>query len=128
MQIALTPRSMLRGLVAWGLVAFFLVGGVVNIVPPESVTADYARWGFPDWFHHVTGMLELGAAFLLLRLSTRRAGALLAALVMAAALVTVLINGEYDHAVAPGVVLIALGLCLYLDEKALEARWEGKQF
>jgi len=128
MQIALTPRSLARSLIVWGLVAFFLVGAVGNIAAPEPIAAEYARWGYPDWFHHVTGLLELAAAPLLARQVTRRNGAMLAALVMVGALFTLLANGDFDHASAPVTVLVALGLCLYLDEKALEARWEGKTF
>jgi len=128
MPIALTPRSALRALIVWGLLAFFVLGCIMNIAAPESVAADYARWGYPDWFHYVTGVFEGAAAMLLARQVTRRKGALLAALVMLGALATLLLNGEFGHALAPAILLIALGLCLYLDEKWLEARWEGKVF
>ena len=44
------------------LVVFFVFGGVVNLYGPEAVTKDFARWGYPPYFHLVTGALELLAA------------------------------------------------------------------
>jgi hypothetical protein len=49
----------------------------------------------------VTGSIELSAAFLLLRAPSRPTGAALGFAVMVAALVTVLIHGEYARAVPP---------------------------
>lgn len=128
MHIALTPRSCLRALIVTGLLAFFLLGGVVNLAAPAAMQDDYARWGFPDWFHLVTGTLELAGAALIARQKSRRTGALLCGTVMLGALATLLLNREFAHAVAPVGVMAALALSLYLDEKALEARWEGKLF
>jgi hypothetical protein len=53
--------------------------------------------------------MELTAAILLFRKTTRVSGALLGGTVMFAALVTVVIHGEYAHAVPP---LIAATLSL----------------
>lgn len=128
MPIALTPRSCLRAFLIWGLLAFFTLGSAINLVTPDSIAADYARWGYPAWFPRVTGLLEAMAAMLLARQATRRRGAALAGLVMVGALATLLLNGDYGHATAPLIVLMALGLCLHLDEKWREARWEGKVF
>lgn len=128
MPIALTPRSFLRALLIAGLLALFALGAALNFAPPAAMAADYARWGFPEPFHYVTSGMEATAAILLTRWTTRRAGAIIGGLVMLGALATLLLHGEYAHALAPLCVLIALGLCLYLDDKALEARWEGKVF
>lgn len=128
MQIAFTRRSLLRGLIAWTLVAFFLLGGIMNLLAPAPVQVDYERWGYPDWFHYLAGLLELTAAVLLSRQATRRAGAIVAAMVMAGALATLLLFGELGHALAPAAVLTGLALCLHLDGEALKARWEGRLF
>ncbi|MBV6670060.1 DoxX family protein [Xanthomonas euvesicatoria pv. alangii] len=95
-----------RTIVAWLLAAFFLAGGIGNIFVSEHNAAEYLRWGFPEWFHFVTGGLELSAALLIVFKQTRWWGACLGALIMLAALVTLITHGEYLHALAPLIVLI----------------------
>ncbi|WP_307252096.1 DoxX family protein [Paraburkholderia graminis] len=53
------------------LAAFFVVGSLSNIVAPRSVFEEYLKWGYPHWFHFVTGSLELMTAVLLARARTR---------------------------------------------------------
>lgn len=86
------------------LAAFFVVGSLSNIVAPGSIYEEYLKWGYPRWFHFVTGSLELTAAILLFRPSSRLLGSALGCAVMLAALATVIIHGEYGHAVPPLVV------------------------
>lgn len=86
------------------LAAFFLVGSISNIAAPRSIYEEYLAWGYPRWFHFVTGSLELTAALLLLRAPTRPWGAALGCTVMLAAFATVITHGEYVHAVPPLVV------------------------
>lgn len=88
------------------LAAFFVVGSISNIFAPGSIYDEYLKWGYPRWFHFVTGSLELTAALLLLRAPSRVLGAGLGCTVMCAALATVLIHGEYAHAVPPLVAAI----------------------
>ncbi|AIG05024.1 Uncharacterised protein [Pseudomonas fluorescens] len=95
-----------KALLALILAAFFLVGAVGNIFVSEQIAADYARWGYPDWFHVLTGLLELLAAALLLLKPLRFLGGLVGASIMIAASATVLLHGEYLHSIAPLVVLI----------------------
>ncbi len=128
MHISLTPRALAHSIIAGLLVAFFIAGGVGNLFPTADFRAEYARWGYPDWFHYVTGSLELAAAALLARAGTRHRGALLGGSIMTAALATLLLAGEWLHAALPLAVLMAIAACLYLDEKAREAVWEGKIF
>lgn len=98
-----------KTVLAYLLAAFFLVGAVGNILALGQIADDYARWGYPDWFHYLTGTLELITSILLLRMRTRLWGALLGAAVMAAAAGTVLMHGEFTHAIAPAAVL---AICL----------------
>lgn len=128
MQIALTSRALFRSLIVWVLVIFFIIGGIGNVFPPAAVQADYQRWSYPDWFHYVTGITEFVTSILIARETTRRIGAILGGLVMASALATLLINAEIAHAAAPAGILIALLICLQLEKRAQEARWEGKVF
>ncbi|MEM5447758.1 DoxX family protein [Paraburkholderia sp. BR14263] len=83
------------------LAAFFVVGSLSNIVAPRSIFEEYLKWGYPQWFHFVTGSLELMTALLLARPRTRLWGSALGCTVMLAALATVAVHGEFGHGVAP---------------------------
>ncbi|WP_027801785.1 DoxX family protein [Paraburkholderia dilworthii] len=93
-----------RRVLPWVLAAFFVVGSLSNIVAPRSIFEEYLKWGYPHWFHFVTGSLELMTAVLLARARTRLWGSVLGCTVMLAALATVTVHGEYGHGVAPLVV------------------------
>src|ERR1700730_15379992 len=56
-----------RQVSALALAAFFVLGSLSNILAPGSVYEEYLRWGYPHWFHFVTGSLELTTAVLLAR-------------------------------------------------------------
>jgi hypothetical protein len=93
-----------RQVLPLALAAFFVVGSLSNIFAPGSIYGEYLKWGYPRWFHFVTGSLELTAAILLFRAPSRLLGSALGCTVMLAALATVIIHGEYGHAVPPLVV------------------------
>jgi hypothetical protein len=93
-----------RQVLPFALAAFFVVGSFSNIFAPGSIYEEYLRWGYPSWFHFVTGSLELTTAVLLAQIRTRLWGAALGCTVMLAALATVTLHGEYGHGVAPLVV------------------------
>ena len=98
-----------RQVSALALAAFFVVGSLSNIFAPPSIYEEYLRWGYPRWFHFVTGSLELTTAVLLARAQTRLWGSALGCTVMLAALATVTLHGEYGHGVAP-LVVVALSI------------------
>src|ERR1700744_4684492 len=77
---------------ALALAAFFVVGSLSNIFAPGSIYEEYLRWGYPHWFHFVTGSLELTAAVLLAQARSRLWGAALGCAVMLAALATVILH------------------------------------
>ncbi|HEY4147214.1 DoxX family protein [Pinirhizobacter sp.] len=93
-----------RQILPLALAAFFVVGSLSNIFAPGPIYEEYLKWGYPRWFHFVTGSLELTTAILLCRAKSRLLGAALGCSVMFAALATVIIHGEYGHAVPPLVV------------------------
>jgi hypothetical protein len=93
-----------RQIFAWALAAFFVLGSLINIFSGQA-GVEYENWGYPDWFHFVTGGLELSTAVLLALAATRTLGAALGCTVMIAATLTVLIHGEYAHATLPILVL-----------------------
>jgi hypothetical protein len=108
-----------RQVSALALAAFFVVGSLSNIFAPGSIYEEYLRWGYPSWFHFVTGSLELTTAVLLARARTRLWGAALGCAVMLAALATVTLHGEYGHAVPP---LIAATLSIVVGWTAWRKR------
>src|ERR1700728_274028 len=93
-----------RRVSALALAAFFVVGSLSNIFAPGSIYEEYLKWGYPHWFHFVTGSLELATAVLLARASTRLLGSALGCTVMLGALATVTLHGEFGHAMPPLVV------------------------
>jgi DoxX-like family len=95
---------------AWALAAFFTVGAVINVLALGSTAAEYRRWGYPDWFHFVTGALELATAALLALTATRLFGAGLGGAIMVAAAATVIVHREYVHAALPVLVLVLLAI------------------
>jgi hypothetical protein len=86
------------------LAAFFVVGSLSNFFAPGSIYEEYLRWGYPPWFHFVTGSLEFTTAVLLAQTRTRLWGSALGCTVMLAALATVTLHGEYRHGVPPLIV------------------------
>ena len=98
-----------RQVLPFALAAFFVVGSLTNIFAPGSIYGEYLKWGYPRWFHFVTGSLELTTAILLVRTPSRLLGSALGCAVMFAALATVIIHSEYGHAVPP---LVAATLSL----------------
>ncbi|WP_319518300.1 DoxX family protein [uncultured Martelella sp.] len=87
------------------LTAFFAVGGTLNLMASPATVEEYVHWGYPAWFPYVTGTLEWAAAVLIALPVVRLAGSALAGLVMTAAGITVLSNGEYAHVIPPAVIL-----------------------
>lgn len=99
----------------WAMAAFFIIGSVGNFMAPPSVAADYARWGYPDWFHYVTAGLELLTAILLL---VRKYGIIFGAMVMLSAGATLIYYQEYQHALAPALILALLGLLFWMTSRS----------
>lgn len=107
-----------RALLKWTLVGFFTIAGLLNLAEPAPLAADYLRWGYPDWFHYVTGTLELLTAFLQSRRATRVVGLVLGVSLMGAAVVTLLVHREWPHATLPALIFIALAFACASPGKA----------
>ena len=97
-----------RGLLKWVLVAFFAFAGLLNVFGTAPLLAEYQRWGYPGWFHYVTGVFELSSALLQTQRTTNKAGIALGAAVMAAAFLTLVLQQEQLHAAFPLLVFFAL--------------------
>lgn len=85
----------------------FLAAGASKFAGP-AWPANFARWGFPNGFYLVTGILEIAGGLALIVPRFRMvAGAVLAA-VMVGAVVTTLAHGEPRFARTASIYLVAL--------------------
>ena len=97
-----------ESILATVVAVLFAVAGVINLAGIGAVKRDFARWGYPAWFHLLCGALELLSAALLLGQQTRVLGLALAGAIMIAALFTLLRNREPFGHLAPALVFSAL--------------------
>jgi hypothetical protein len=98
---------MLHTLSIWLLAAAFFGAGLFNAIGTPATQSGFVRWGYPRWWCHVTGALEMTIAVLVAFSATRGPGLLLGALVIGAAVLTVLRYREFAH-LAPLGFLTAL--------------------
>ena len=101
---------MLHTLSLWLLVAGFLSAGLFNAIGTAKTQSDFARWGDPRWWGFFTGGLEMASAVLIALPASRLAGLALGAVIIAAAVVTVLRHREFPHLVPLGVFVALIGL------------------
>lgn len=107
---------------AWLLAAFFLVGAYGNTFVTAEIAADYARWGYPQSFHYLTAIFEFTTAVMLIFRPLRLYGSLLGSAVMLAAAGTVILHGEYAHAMPPFMVLAVCLLVAILTVRSRRSR------
>lgn len=89
----------------------FFGAGAFNAIGAQGTRDDFVRWGFPAWWGRVTGGLEIGVAALLAFPAARGLGLILGAVIVAAAVVTVLRHREVSHLLPLGVFALLIGLC-----------------
>lgn len=89
---------------AWLLAAICFGAGAFNLAGSRKVRETFAQYGYPSWWHVLTGILEMAGAVLTVMPSTRRLGATLLAAVMIAAFVTV-VRHKDRAAIVPAAVL-----------------------
>jgi hypothetical protein len=53
---------MVHALSTWLLVAGFFGAGLFNAIGTPGTQSDFARWGYPRWWSHFTGGLEIMSA------------------------------------------------------------------
>jgi hypothetical protein len=98
---------MLHTLSTWLFVAAFCAAGLFNAIGTSTTRANFVRWGYPVWWCRVTGGLEVATAGLIAFPSSREAGLILGAAIIAAAALTVVRHREFTH-LAPAVPFIVL--------------------
>ena len=101
---------MLHSTVVWLLVAAFFGAGLFNAIGRPATQDDFARWGYPRWWCRVAGGLEIVSAALIALPACRGQGVALGAVIIAAAMATVLRRREFSHAAPLGVFAALLAL------------------
>ena len=94
----------------WLLVAGFFGAGVFNAIGTPGTQSDFARWGYPRWWHFLTGGLEIISAALIALPASRIVGLSLGAVIIAAAVATVLRHRDFSHLVPLGVFAAVIAL------------------
>jgi len=93
---------------------FMVVGFFVNIPAKDTTRAQFKLWGYPEWFHIVTAILELIAAGLIFYQGTRLYGSALATVIMIFAVVTLWRHKEFAHSIPAVIALILLVLLCFV--------------
>ena len=101
---------MVHTLSIWLLVAGFFGAGLFNAIGTPATQSDFARWGYPRWWSRLTGGLEIMSAVLIALAVGRIVGLALGAIIIAAAVLTVLRHREFSHLVPLGVFVIVMAL------------------
>ena len=101
---------MLHEIAVWLTVAAFCGAGLFNAIGTASTQDDFVRWGYPRWWCRVTGGVEVAIAALIADPATRGIGLGLGAVVIAAALATVLRRRDFSHTPPLGLFAALLAL------------------
>ena len=99
----------------WLLVAGFFGAGVFNAIGTPGTQDEFARWGYPRWWSRLTGGLEIASAALIALPASRIIGLALGAVIIAAAIVTVLRHRDLKHLVPLGVFVALIALTATLS-------------
>jgi DoxX-like family len=101
---------MVHALSIWLLVAGFFGAGLFNAIGTPATQSDFARWGYPRWWGRFTGGLEMMSAVLIALPVSRIVGLALGAVIIAAAVLTVLRHREFTHLVPLSVFVAVIAL------------------
>ena len=101
---------MLQTLSTWLLVAAFFGAGLFNAIGTPATRNGFVRWGYPSWWCRLTGGLEILCAVLIALPVGHDLGLVLGAVVIAAAILTVLRHREFSHLLPLGVFVALLAL------------------
>jgi hypothetical protein len=101
---------MVHAVSIWLLVAAFFGAGLFNAISTPGTQSDFARWGYPRWWSLVTGGLEIMSAVLIALPASRIVGLALGAVIITAAVITVLRHRDFSHLVPLGVFVALIAL------------------
>ena len=103
---------MIHTLSIWLLVAALFSAGLFNAIGTRATRESFVRWGYPSWWHRVTGGLEMLSAILIAFPLGRAAGLALGAIIIVVASLTVLRHREYVHLAPLGMFLALIALAV----------------
>ena len=95
-------------LLVWALAALFGIIGWIHFVGPRFLRDAFDRWNYGSRMRIITGLLEIGTALMLADPELRIWGIGLAALIMFAAVITLLNHRQYLCAISSVVLMAAL--------------------
>lgn len=114
-------KRMLREVATWVLTlllaAMFLNAGIRKLFENGGWSWAFRNWGFPVWFRIAIGVIETGAAVLLLVPRTAPYGAATIIAVMIGAISVTASAGRLQHAIPAIVSLVIAGIVLALRWK-----------
>src|SRR3569833_1716804 len=99
------PHTAIYATIAQSVAVLFAAAGGIQLTGTTFIQRAYERWEMPRKFYRVTGALELIAALFLANAETRIWGAIIAAIVLFGAIVTLLKSEQYGWSI-PGMVLL----------------------
>jgi hypothetical protein len=94
----------------WFLVAGFFGAGLFNAIGAPATQSSFVRWGYPPWWCRLAGALEITAAVLIAVPASRETGLMLGAVIVGAAILTVLRYREFAHLAPLSVFVVLLAL------------------
>jgi hypothetical protein len=106
---------MVHALALWLLVTGFFGAGLYNAIGTAATQSDFARWGYPRWWGFLTGGLEMVSAALIALPASRIVGLVLGAVIIAAAVMTVLRHRDLSHLAPLGVFVALIALAATLS-------------
>lgn len=95
--------------------AFLLTGGT-KLMGVEMHVENFARWGYPDWFMYLTGLIEVSGAILIVLPKTRFYGALLLVATMVGAILTHIQADEIAAMPVPIVLLLLAASVAWMNK------------
>ena len=118
----MSKKQILRETATWILTlllcAMFLNAGIRKFFENGGWSWAFRNWGLPVWFRIVIGVVETGAALLLLTPRTAPYGAATIMAVMIGAIGMFAMHGRMQHSVAAIVSLVVAGIVLALRWRA----------
>ncbi|MEW9586187.1 DoxX family protein [Paraburkholderia sp. DGU8] len=92
----------------------FLSAGIVNLIGPSVIRAEFKKWGYPNWLRLVVALVELIGALSLLLPATRFIGASILLVVILGVIISFVRSREWMKMQYPLVLLFLLVVTLTL--------------
>ena len=96
------------------LSVMFLFAGGFKLSGAQVAVDNFAKWGYPDWFRVVTGVIEVAAGVLVVIPRTSLLGAALILPTMVGAVLTHLTHAETRNVTLPLILFALAAVLAYL--------------